>query len=216
MKRVLARLVLSTCAGATAAAMFATAAEPPPKADLARGLAIAAQTCAACHAADGNSPTSANPKLAGQIPEYLEKQLVNFKPAQGRKPDRESPVMMGMTASLSAEDMRNVAAYYGAQATKGGAARNKDTLVLGRKLWRGGDAARGLPACASCHGATGAGVPAQYPRIAGQFAEYTEAQLKAFRLGTRMNDSNKMMRTVALRMSDEEMRAVADYAAGLR
>lgn len=216
MKPVLARMAVFTCAGAAAAAMSAFAAEMPAKADLAKGQTIAAQACAACHAADGNSPTSANPSLAGQIPEYLEKQLVNFKPAQSKKPDRENPMMMGMSMPLSAEDMRNVAAYYAAQASKGGAARNKDTLALGRKLWRGGDTARGVPACASCHGATGAGVPAQYPRIAGQYAEYTEAQLKAFRSGARTNDSNKMMRTIASRMNDEEIKAVADYAAGLR
>jgi cytochrome c553 len=124
--------------------------------------------------------------------------------------------MGGMAAGLSDQDMRDVAAYFGAQQTKPGAARHPDTLDQGRKLWRAGDLSKGLPACAGCHGATGAGLPAQYPRLGGQYPEYLEAQLKAFRAGERRNDASKMMQSIASKMSDPEIRAVADYASGLR
>jgi cytochrome c553 len=214
MKRALAILGIAVCAVAARAA--AAAEEQSAKADAAKGQKIVAQVCAACHGADGNSTIPANPKLAGQLPEYLQKQLRDFKPAGGKKAERENPVMGGMAANLSASDMSNVAAYFGAQQPKPGAARNKDTVELGRKLWRGGDASKGLPACASCHGAAGAGLPVQYPRLAGQHAEYLEVQLKAFAAGTRANDANKAMRTIAVKMSEAEIRAVADYAAGLR
>jgi cytochrome c553 len=120
-----------------------------------------------------------------------------------------------MVANLSADDVRNVAAYYAAQTAKPGVAKNKEMLALGRKIWRGGDAAKGLPACAACHGAAGAGLPVSYPRLAGQHAEYTEAQLRAFRASERRNDANRMMQTIAARLSDAEIRAVADFIAGL-
>jgi|SRR5579864_8810285 len=214
MKRALAILGIAICAVAARAA--AAAEEQPAKADAAKGQKIVAQVCAACHGADGNSTIPANPKLAGQFPEYLQKQLHDFKATGGKKAERENPVMGGMAANLSASDMGDVAAYLGAQQPKPGAARNKDTVELGRKLWRGGDASKGLPACASCHGASGAGLPVQYPRLAGQHAEYLEAQLNAFAAGTRANDANKAMRTIAVKMSGAEIRAVADYAAGLR
>ncbi len=210
MKRALALLSFAVCTGPLAAA------EPAAKADSAKGQSIAGKICAACHGADGNSPTPANPKLASQVPEYLQKQLANFKPAAGKRAERENPIMGGMVASLSVEDMRDVAAYYSAQQVKPGAVRNPDALALGRKIWRGGDVAKGLPACAACHGASGAGLPAQYPRLAGQYSEYTEAQLKAFRSGERRNDANGMMQAIAVRMSEPEIRAVADYVAGLR
>jgi len=210
MKRALALLSFAVCTGPLAAA------EPAAKADSAKGQSIANKICAACHGADGNSPTPANPKLASQVPEYLQKQLANFKPAAGKRAERENPIMGGMAAGLSAEDMRDVAAYYSAQQVKPGAVRNRDALALGRKIWRGGDVTKGLPACAACHGASGAGLPAQYPRLAGQYAEYTEAQLKAFRSGERRNDANGMMQAIAVRMSEPEIRAVADYVAGLR
>jgi len=210
MKRAWALLSFAVCAGPIAAA------EPAAGADAARGQSIANKVCAACHGADGNSPTSVNPKLASQIPEYLQKQLANFKPAAGKRAERENPIMGGMVAGLSAEDMRDVAAYYATRQAKPGVVRNRDAFALGRKIWRGGDLTKGLPACAACHGASGAGLPAQYPRLAGQYAEYTEAQLKAFRSGERRNDANKVMQAVAARMSDPEIRAVADYIAGLR
>jgi cytochrome c553 len=186
------------------------------KADTAKGQQIAKDACAACHAADGNSTTAANPKIAGQIPEYLHKQLVDFKPRGGKRAERDNPIMAGMVANLSPEDMRSLAAYYGAQKLKPAAARDKDLAALGQKLYRGGIASSGVPACAGCHGPTGAGMPAQYPRIAGQFSEYIEAQLKAFRAGTRANDPNGMMRGVAVRLNDREIQAVAEYVAGLR
>ena len=210
MKRALALVGFVVCATPLAAA------EPAAKADSAKGQSIANRVCAACHGADGNSPTPANPKLAAQVPEYLQKQLANFKPAAGKGAERENPIMGGMVAALSAEDMRDVAAYYSGQRARPGAAKTQEALALGRKIWRGGDVTKGLPACAACHGATGAGLPAQYPRLAGQHAEYTEAQLKAFRSGERRNDANKMMQGIAGRMNDSEIRAVADYIAGLR
>lgn len=124
--------------------------------------------------------------------------------------------MGGMAAGLTDENISDLAAYYAAQRTKPGLAKNKETLALGRRIWRGGDASRSLPACAACHGASGAGLPAQYPRLAGQYAEYSEAQLTAFRSGERRNDANRVMQTIAARMSDLEIRAVSDYIAGLR
>ena len=186
------------------------------KADAAKGPEIVNKVCVACHGADGNSPSPVNPTLAGQIPEYLEKQLTNFKPGANGKAERANPVMAGFSAMLSADDVRNVSAYLAGQKPKPGAARNKDTILLGQKLWRGGDVAKGIPACASCHGASGAGIPVQYPRLAGQHAEYTEAQLRLFRTGERANDAARMMRTIAAKMSDTEIKAVADYAAGLK
>ncbi len=194
----------------------AVAAEPPFKGDAAKAQGIVNQVCAACHAADGNSQIAANPKLAGQIPEYLYKQLANFKAAAGKKAERDNPVMAAMAASLSPEDMRNLAAYFAGQAAKPGAAKSKDLIALGQRIYRGGIASEGIAACAACHGPNGAGMPAQYPRVSGQPAEYTEAQLKAFRSGARDNDPNATMRGVAGRLSDREIEAVADYIAGLR
>jgi cytochrome c553 len=184
--------------------------------DAAKAQSIAAQVCAACHAADGNSIGPANPKIAGQIPEYLHKQLVDFKAQGGKKAARENSVMAGMVANLSEADMKNLAAYYSGQKLKPAAAADKDLAALGQKLWRGGNAQTGVPACAGCHGPTGAGIPAQYPRVAGQYSEYLAAQLRAFKEGGRANDPNGMMRGVAARLSDREIKAVAEYASGLR
>jgi cytochrome c553 len=204
---------------ASAAALLcvgAAAAQAPAKPDAAKGQGIASQVCAACHAADGNSPAAANPKLAGQFYDYLHKQLVNFKPQAGKKAVRDNAVMAAMVANLSAADLQNVAAYYASQKLKPAAATDKELAALGQKIYRGGITASGVPACAGCHGPTGAGMPAQYPRIAGQFAEYVEAQLKAFRAGARANDPNAMMRGIAVRMNDREIQAVAEYVVGLR
>jgi cytochrome c553 len=201
-----------------AAPTASPAKEPaaPAKPDLDKGKQIAATVCAACHAADGNSVMPANPKLAGQHPDYLIKQLMNFQPADGKPPERNNAVMMGMASTLtSADDMRNVAAYFASQTPKPGAAQNKDTLALGQKLYRGGNIAAGVPACGACHGPTGAGIPSQFPRISGQYADYTETQLKAFRSGERANDPSQMMRVVASRLSDQDIKALADYIAGL-
>jgi cytochrome c553 len=184
--------------------------------DAAKAEGIAKQVCAACHAADGNSTASANPKIAGQLAEYLHKQLKDFKPQDGKKPARESAVMTGMVANLSEADMKGLAAYYAGQALQPAAAADKDLAQLGQKIWRGGNLATGVPACAGCHGPSGAGIPAQYPRLGGQFAEYVVAQLKAFQEGRRANDSNAVMRSAVAHLTDREIRAVAEYAAGLR
>ena len=181
-----------------------------------KAQSIASQVCAACHGADGNSTAPANPKIAAQGADYLNKQLRDFKAAGGKKPLRESPIMNGMVATLSEGDMKGLAAYYSGQALKPAAAADKDLAAAGQKLWRGGDMANGVPACAGCHGPAGAGVPAQFPRLGGQYADYIAAQLTAFREGRRANDPNSMMRGVAARMTDRQIRAVAEYAAGLR
>jgi cytochrome c553 len=188
-------------------------AKPDPAA---KAQGIVSQVCAACHGADGNSTAPANPKIAAQFPEYLHKQLVDFKAAAGKKPARENPVMAGMVANLSEADMKGLAAYYAGQKLKPALAANKELAAAGQKLWRGGNSASGVPACAGCHGPAGAGIPGQYPRLAGQYAEYVAAQLKSFRDGGRANDPNGMMRGVAARLSEREIRAVAEYAAGLR
>ncbi len=198
------------------AAMTAFAAEPPFRGDAAKAQGIVNQVCAACHAADGNSQIAANPKLAGQLPEYLYKQLMDFKAAAGKSAERENPVMAGMVANLSPDDMHNLAAYFSGQAAKPGLAKSKDLVALGQRLYRGGIASEGIAACASCHGPDGAGMPSQFPRISGQHAEYISAQLKAFRSGARANDVNATMRGVAGRLSDREIDAVGDYIAGLR
>ena len=192
------------------------AAQGAAQPDVAKGGQVAKQICAACHAADGNSVAAANPKLASQFPEYLHKQLVNFKPQGAKKAERENAIMAGMVASLSDSDMRNVAAYFASQKLRPAAASSKELAAQGQKLWRGGNAASGVPACAGCHGPDGAGIPTQFPRLAGQFAEYVEGQLKLFRAGGRANDPSGMMRGITARMSDLEMKAVAEYAAGLR
>ena len=184
--------------------------------DPARGQQIAGQVCAACHAADGNSTAAANPKIAGQFPEYLHKQLADFKPQSGKKPARDSAIMTPMVANLSEADMKSLAAYYAGQQLKPAAATDKDLAAMGQKIWRGGIATSNVPACAGCHGPAGAGIPAQYPRLSGQFAEYLAAQLKSFRDGARANDPNGAMRGVTARMTEREIRAVAEYAAGLR
>ena len=209
MKRIMAL-------AAMLAAVTAVAAEPPFKGDAAKAQSIVDQVCAACHASDGNSQIPVNPKLAGQIPEYLHKQLTNFKAAAGKKAERDNPVMAGMVAGLSPEDMRNLAAYYAGQVAKPGAAKSKDLVALGQKIYRGGIASKGVAACASCHGPNAAGMPAQYPRLSGQHAEYVEVQLKAFRSGERANDPGSMMRGVAEKLSDREIQGVSDYVAGLR
>jgi cytochrome c553 len=198
------------------AVVVALSAAPAAAQDAAKAQSIANQVCASCHAADGNSTAPANPKIAGQFAEYLHKQLVDFKPQQGKKPSRESPIMMGMVANLSEADMKGLAAFYAGQKLKPAAATDKNLAALGQKIWRGGNATTGVPACAGCHGPAGAGMPAQYPRLAGQYSEYIASQLKAFKEGGRANDPNGMMRGVAARMSEREIRAVAEYAAGLR
>jgi cytochrome c553 len=182
----------------------------------AQGQRIAGQVCAACHAADGNSVAPTNPKIAGQIAEYLRKQLTDFKPQAGKKPARDSAIMTPLVANLSEDDIQSLAAYYSGQKLRPAAAADKELAALGQKIWRGGIAASNVPACAGCHGPAGAGIPAQYPRLSGQFSEYIAAQLKGFREGARANDTNGVMRGVAARMTEREIQAVSQYAAGLR
>ncbi len=176
----------------------------------AAGEKIVTGVCAACHGIDGNSVITTNPKLAQQHPEYIAKQLANFKSGE-----RKNAVMSGMAASLSPEDMANVAAYFGSQKAKVGSAKTNAAGSLGEKIYRGGIASVGVPACASCHGATGAGIPVQFPRLSGQHADYVVTQLKAFYSGERANDNAKVMRMIAAKMSDADMAAVADYIQGL-
>jgi cytochrome c553 len=192
-----------------AGSAVAAEAAAPAKPDLAKGQATVTQVCGACHTADGSRGAPANPILQGQHPEYLVKQLSEFKAGK-----RENAIMKGFASMLSDDDMRNVAAFYASKQAKEGAARNAESLALGEKIWRAGIAGRSIPACSGCHSPNGAGIPAQYPRISGQHADYTEAQLKAFRDGVRKNSAQ--MTGVAARMNDREIKAVADYAAGLQ
>lgn len=211
-------MMLRCCATLLGGIFLASAAfaQGQPKPDTSRGQQISGQVCAACHGADGNSPLAPNPILAGQHAEYTQKQLANFK-AQGGKPaERPSAIMAGMVANLSDDDMRNLAAYFGAQKPRPRAARDPELVKLGQVIYRGGILAKSIAACSACHGPNGAGVPAQFPRLAGQFSEYTTAQLKAFRSGERANDPNRTMRAVAEKLSDREIAAVAEYISGLR
>jgi cytochrome c553 len=194
----------------------AALAQSQSKTDPARGRQIATQVCAACHAADGNSTQSANPILAGQHAGYTQKQLMNFKSQDGKPAERPNAIMAGMVANLSTDDMRDLAAYFEIQKPALRAARDPDLVKLGQTIYRGGILSKNVAACAGCHGPNGAGVPVQYPRLAGQFSEYTSAQLRAFRAGDRANDPNRTMRAIAEKLSDREIAAVAEYISGLR
>lgn len=198
----------TAASAATAAAVKVDAAKGAAlyeNGDPARGL----PSCVSCHGAGGNSSIVANPKLSGQFATYTHKQLVDFT-----TPGRQNPVMTTFATMLTPQEKQDIAAWLATQAHKPGAAKNKDTVELGRKIYRGGIAERGVAACASCHGASGSGIPALYPRLSGQHQDYTAAQLDAFKTGTRGN--SPQMTTLAQRMSPEEIRAVADYIAGLR
>lgn len=173
--------------------------------------------CAACHGADGNSSIPVNPSLAGQHASYLLKQLNNFKAGADGKPAlRQNAVMNGMAAPLSEAEMKALAQYFSKQTLKPDVAKDEKLVTEGRKLWRAGDIKKGIPACAGCHGVAGGGLPAQYPSLAGQHPDYVVTQLKQFREGTRANDPEAVMRTIAAKMTDPQMAAVAEYAAGLR
>ncbi|MDP3137518.1 MAG: c-type cytochrome [Burkholderiaceae bacterium] len=197
--------------GAPAAASPAPAAAPakPAKPDLAKGEASYTAVCAACHGADGNSGIPANPKLAQQHPEYLVKQLQDLKSGK-----RTNAVMQGFAATLSDADMRNIAYWVTSKKAKPGFAKDKELVALGERIYRGGILDRQVPACAGCHSPSGAGIPSQYPRLGGQHADYVALQLSGFRDGARKN--NPQMSQVAARMNDREIKAVADYIAGLR
>jgi cytochrome c553 len=196
--------------------VLAQSVESVVKGDPTKGQQTASKVCAACHGPDGNSPLPVNPSLAGQHPEYIFKQLVNFTRVGGKPAERANPTMAGMAALLNNAQMKDVAAYYAAQTPRPRSARDKELVMAGQAIYRGGIAAKGVAACASCHSPTGAGMPAQFPRIAGQHAEYSAAQLKAFRSGGRANDLNRMMRNTAGKLTDREIAAVSEYMAGLR
>ncbi len=186
------------------------------KPDLEKAKKIAETVCIACHGVDGNSPTPANPILAGQGADYLFKQLTEYKATEGKPAVRNNPIMAGMTAALNPDDMKALAVYFSQQKIKPSAATNEKLVETGKHLWRKGDFDRGIPACSGCHGPAGAGIPSQYPRLAGQYAEYTELQLKNFRSEERSNDAERTMRTIADKLSDKQIKALADYIAGLR
>ena len=172
---------------------------------------LATQVCAACHGADGNSAVAMYPKLAGQFKPYTAKQLTEFKSGV-----RKSPVMTPIAATLSNDDITTLSTYFASQKQKPGKAKSNGAESAGAKIYQAGIPGLNVPACASCHGPAGAGIPAQFPRLAGQHAEYTVSQLKLFRAGERENDSAKMMRMIAARMTDQDMAAVADYIQGLQ
>jgi cytochrome c553 len=211
-------LLVAVIAGMPLAAFAEEAAKgAAPAADPARVQQIVSQVCAACHGADGNSPSSANPNLAGQPADYITLQLAHFKAGI-----RTSPVMQPMAATLSDADMHALGAYFAQQKPKGLTAKDATTVKMAQQLYRGGDAENEVPACASCHSPDGGGIPKNFPRVGGQHADYIYAQLQAFKLGQRGNDkegkdiNGRIMATIASRLTDAQMKAVADYVAGLR
>jgi len=209
-------LWLAACSIAMTA-HFPAMADPVAKPDLAKAKQTAEQVCAACHGVDGNSISPANPNLAGQQAAYITLQLDHFKNGI-----RNNPIMASMAAPLSPEDMLALGVYFSQQKPKPMGAKDRDVALAGQKVFRGGNAATGLPACAACHLPDGGGVPVRYPRLSGQYADYALAQLKAFKAGERGMDktgkdvNGRVMAQVAARMSDEEMHAVTQYASGLR
>lgn len=211
------RTLLYVAAIALWPAASALAQDPAAKPDLAKAQTIVNQVCAACHGTDGNSPSPANPSLAGLPAEYITAQLAHFKSGV-----RANPVMLGMSAALSPADMVALGAYYAHQKPKGLTAKDPELVKIGQGLYRGGDTAHGIPACSACHGPSGAGVPKSYPRLAGQHGEYTYAQLKAFKAGERGADkegkdvNGRIMAAIAAKLSDTQMKALAEYTAGLR
>ena len=206
--KLTASLLVSAFAACFTLASTAGEASPAGKPDLAKGEASYGAVCTACHGPEGNSPTPTFPKLAQQHPQYLVKQLTEFKSGK-----RDNAIMLGMASALSDVDMKNIAYWLGSRKSQPGFAKDKDLAALGERIYRGGLADRQVPACAGCHGPTGAGIPAQYPRLGGQHADYVVAQLTAFRDGVRKN--SVPMTQVAAKLNDREIKALADYVAGL-
>jgi cytochrome c553 len=184
---------------------------PAAKGDAAKAQKIVNDVCGACHSTDGNSTSPAYPVLAGQHPEYIAKQLGEFKSGA-----RKNAIMAPNVTNLSSDDMLNLAAYFSAQQPKPRLAKDAALVAEGQKIYKGGNAGSGVPACASCHGPAGSGIPVQFPRLAGQHSKYVLSQLKNFRSGDRANDGGKMMQVIARKMTDQEMKAVAEYINGLR
>jgi cytochrome c553 len=201
---------------ALAANGVAMAEEASAKPDLAKAKQTADQLCGACHGADGNSAVPANPNLAGQQAAYITVQLEHFKSGV-----RSNAIMAGLVAALSPADMRALGIYFSQQKPKAAGVKERELALAGQKLYRGGNAATGLPACAACHSPDGAGIPSRYPRLGGQHADYALGQLKAFKSGERGMDkggkdvNGRVMAQVAARLSDQEMQALAQYASGL-
>lgn len=182
-----------------------------PAGDAAKAQPIVDKVCGACHGADGNSTSPIYPNLAGQHPEYINKQLNDFKAGA-----RKNATMAPNVTTLSQQDMLNLAAYFAAQQAKPRMAKDPALVAEGQKVYKGGNPGSGVPACASCHGPAGSGIPVQFPRLAGQHSKYVLSQLKNFRSGDRANDGGKMMEVIARKMTDQEMKAVAEYISGLR
>ena len=208
--KLLASLLTAAVLAAPVFSAFAAGDAPKvAKPDLVKGEALYTAVCAACHGADGNSAIAANPKLSAQHPEYLVKQLHEFKSGK-----RNNAIMKGFASALSDDDMRNISYWVASKPIKPGFAKDKELVAMGERIYRGGIADRQIAACAGCHSPNGAGIPAQYPRLSGQHADYTVAQLNTFRDGTRANSTQ--MTQVAAKLNDKEIKAVADYIAGLR
>ena len=208
--KLLASLLTAAVLAAPVFSAFAAGDAPRvAKPDLVKGEASYTAVCAACHGADGNSAIAVNPTLAQQHPEYLVKQLQEFKSGK-----RNNAVMKGFATMLTDEDMKNIAYWVASKPAKAGFAKDKDLVTLGERIYRGGIADRNIAACAGCHSPNGAGIPVQYPRLSGQHADYTVAQLNTFRDGSRAN--SQQMTQVAAKLNDKEIKAVADYIAGLR
>ncbi|HQY75906.1 MAG TPA: c-type cytochrome [Rhodoferax sp.] len=208
--KLIAPLFIAAVVAVTSVSAFAAEAKPTvAKPDLAKGEASYGAVCAACHGVDGNSGTPAYPKLSQQHPEYLVKQLQEFKSDK-----RSNAIMKGFASMLSDDDMKNISYWLATKKAKPGTAKDKELVTLGERIYRGGIADRQVPACAGCHSPNGAGIPAQYPRLSGQHADYAVAQLTAFRDGVRKN--SLQMNQIAAKMNDREIKAVADYVAGLR
>jgi cytochrome c553 len=184
--------------------------------DPAKGQPLGSTLCAGCHGADGHSLIPGYPHLAAQVPQYMAKQLRDFKATAGKPAARKNDIMAGMVMALNDDDMQNLAAYFAAMPAKAGTPRAGADLELGKRIWEGGIMAKGVAACAGCHGPAGHGLPALYPGLAAQAPDYAEAQLKAFRASERANDPEATMRMIAERLNDAEIRAVSDYAASLR
>ena len=207
------KFVVSLVATLAATSAFANAPAAPAaaKGDPKAAESIVNQVCAGCHSVDGNSAVATNPKLAGLNAEYINKQLTDFKSGA-----RKNAIMSGMVASLTPQDMLNLAAYFSAQQPKPGTSKDEALALQGQKIYRGGVMGAGVPACASCHGPQGKGIPTQFPRLAGQHSDYVYSQLNAFRVADRSNDGAKMMRTIAAKLTDADMKAVSSYIQGLR
>ena len=180
--------------------------------DAAAGKAKSA-ACGGCHGFDGNSPIATFPKLAGQNEAYIVKQMKDFK----ANSTRQNEIMMGMAAPVSDADAADIGAYFQAQSLKAAAAFDESKIAAGREIYKGGDMQKGIPACQACHGPKGSGTAGiGFPQVGGQYVEYTLAQLRAFKDGTRSNDDKELMREIVAKMSDEDLVAVANYMASLK